>query len=334
VGESELRAARISRQVAEKSRARITSELVRDVLIAYWELWYASEAVAIEKSAVELANRQAEQAQQQLAAGALAPTGVLTFTRRVAELQEAVVEADVQRQQRALDLARLMGSTAATGTELTASSAPVVGAAPAVSRADVESALRAGSVELAELEAQVRLAQSRAETAGEQDRARLDLEGSVETQGVSERIPRAAERAAQLNWVSAHVGLVFELPLDDTRRTAERESALLAVRIAQQNVKAARERIAAEATLDVAREQAARSRLELAEKTVGIAQQNYNAERARFELGQSIAIQVQEVEDSLRRARLRVARARVDLAQAEAELMHLAGRLMARYGQA
>jgi len=82
-----------------------------------------------------------------------------------------------------------------------------------------------------------------------------------------------------------------------------------------------------------AREQAARRRLALAEKTLKIAQQNHEAERARFELGQSIAIQVQEVEDSVRRARLRVARARVDLAQAEAELLHLAGRLTSRYAR-
>jgi outer membrane protein TolC len=226
-----------------------------------------------------------------------------------------------------------MGSSSAGSEELTAASAPALRTSPAVSRADVESALRAGSVELAELEAQVRLAQTRAEVAGEANRARLDLEGLIETQGVSERIPRAAERAAQMNWVSAHVGLVFELPLDDSRRSAERQSALLGVRIAQQNLKAARDRIAAQAVLGMAREQASRRRLELAEKTLAIAQQTYDAERARFELGQVIPIQVQEAEDSVRRARLRVARARVDLAQAEAELLHLAGRLTSRYAR-
>lgn len=330
IGEAELRAARWNRTIAERTRELMESELVRDVLIAYWELWYAGEALAIEQKALELSRRQAEEARQQVAAGALSPASILPFETRVAELEESLVSATITREQRALELGRLMGAADERAANLAAATEPPLDG-PSASHADIEAALRGNSLELARLEAQVALAKSRAEVAGESNRPRLDLEAYLETQGVSERLPKAAARAGQLNWVTAHVGLVFELPLDDSRLTAERSSALLSVRIAEQNVTAERERITAAATLARSRENAAAKRLQLAQRTLEVAEKNYEAEKARFELGQSIPIQVQEAEDNLRRARLRVARARVELAAARIDVLHLANRLLNNY---
>jgi outer membrane protein TolC len=124
---------------------------------------------------------------------------------------------------------------------------------------------------------------------------------------------------------------VFELPLDDSRRNAERASAALGVRIADTNLKAARDRIASDALLAVAGERAARRRLALAERTLAVAEKNYEAERSRFELGEGIPIQVQTAEEDVRRAKLRVARARVDLAVSQLDLLHLSGRLVREY---
>jgi len=131
--------------------------------------------------------------------------------------------------------------------------------------------------------------------------------------------------------VTAHVGLVFELPLDDSRRNAEKRSALLAARAAEHNLKATRDRITAEASLAVTNESAASRRVTLAERTLAVAEKAHAAEKARFELGQSLPIQVQQAEDELRRARLRVARARVDLVQEQTLVLHMAGRLLDHY---
>jgi outer membrane protein TolC len=330
VGELELRAARGTQVLAENTRRRVKSELVRDTVVAYWELWYAGAAIEIDRSALALAERQENQAKQQVAAGQLAPADVLTFSTRVAQLAEAAVASDLQKRQRSLELARLMGASAASSAELAATNEPPPPGPPA-SRAAIEAALRAGSVELAELEAQARVSRIRAEVAGEASRPALDLDASLETTGLSERIPRAAERAGQLKWTTAHVGLTFELPLDSRRRDAERASALLAVRIAEQNLRAARDRIAAEAALAVANEAAAARRLELAEKTLAVAQKAFEAQRGRFELGEAIPIQVQQAEEDVRRARLNVVRTRVDRAQTQADLLHLSGQLLAQY---
>jgi outer membrane protein TolC len=329
VGEVELRAARVSQALAEKTQTRLTSEVVRDVLVTYWELWYATEALGIERAALGLAERQHSDAQEQVTLGALAPANALVFETRVLQLQEAVVIADIVRRQRALELGQLMGGPEDSDGYFAASE-PTAGAR--TSHKALEAALRADSVELAELEEQVRLARTRAGVAGENVRPRLDVEAFMESQGVSEAIPRAAERAAEFSWITAHIGLVFELPLADARRQAEQTAAVLAVRIAEENLKAARNRIAAQAALAVANDTATRERLSLAERTLAAATRAYEAERLRFELGQSLPVQVLQAEEELRRARLRVARARVDVAQVEADVLHLLGKLLVRYG--
>jgi len=330
VGEAELRSARVSRGTAEKSRDRVDSELVRDVLTSYWELWYASESVRIEQAALDLAKQQEKDAQDRVGQGALAPADVFTFSTRVANLEESVVSADSLQRSRSLDLARMMGNSD-DAVQLVATTPPPT-PGPVATRAEIEAALRSGSLELAELESQVKLARTRAEVAGESSRPRLDLEAYVESQGVSERIPKAVERTGRMGWLTVHVGAVFELPLDDSKKNAERQGALLGVRIAEQNLRSARDRIRADAVRTVSDENNAIRRVALAERTLKVAIKAHAAEKERFALGQSLAIQVQQAEDEVRRARLRVARARVDLAQAQVAVLHLAGKLVDRWG--
>lgn len=325
VGESELRAARVSRALAERTKQRVTSALIRDVLLGYWELWYASESESIEAAALKLAQAQEKDAKERVRQGALAPADVLTFTTRVAQLEESVVSAGIGKEQRGLSLGQLMG-TMTDASNLVASSAPPTSLTPA-SRTEVEASLRSGSVELAEAEAQVRLAKTRAEVAGEASRARLDLDGFVQTEGVSTGIPKAGARAAQMGWLTAHVGLTFETPLTGSRGDAQRNSAVLAVKIAEHNVRATRDRIASQAILAVSEQRAAERRHQLAERTLEVAKKAHAAEKERFELGQGLPITVQQAEDEVRRAQLRVARARVDMAQAEVSVQHLSGRL-------
>jgi outer membrane protein TolC len=323
VGEAGLRAAQQSRSGANHTRRRAVSELTRDVLFAYWELWYSDESVRIEQAAIELARAQEIQAEEQQSHGALAPADVFVFQTRVASLEETMAATLVQREQRSLELNRLMGVTPTSAPELFASETPIPGDSPSVR--DVEVALRTGSVELAELEAQVKLARIRAETAGEASRARLDLEGFVQTYGESQKPLVAARRAGELEWLTVHVGAVFELPLDSSRRTAEKQSALIGVRIAEQNLKAARDGLAADAVLIVRQARAAEERVSLAARTVAVAEKAHEAARARFELGGGIALQVQQAEEELRRARLSLARMRVELVQAQVAMLHLTG---------
>lgn len=331
VGEQQLRVAKIQRSAAELSRDRVASEVARDVLLAYWELWYSESAVDIEVGARDLAKRQRDEAQQRVDDGALAPVEVLPFETRVAGLEEGVVSAQTERRRRSLVLSQRMGSKESFGTSLFAEiqHEPVASPMPLRTTA-IEQAL-AQSPEIRELEAQLRLAREQLRTSGESYRARLDLEGYVQVAGLGNReIPPALEQMATARATSVHVGVVYELPLDDSRKASERSRDLLAVHVAEQRLLSARQRIQTEVETLLEQERAARIRLELAERTAEIAAKQVAAETERFEIGVAIPVQVQLAEDELRRARLRAVRARVDVVESAVQRDHATGRLLAQ----
>jgi outer membrane protein TolC len=327
VGESALRTARLSEIGAEKAQRREVSALARDVLVAYWELWLADESVRINQAALELAKAQEQQAEGQRASGALAPADVYGFSTRVANVEDQLVVSLVTREQRSLDLNRLMGVEPNSVRELFASESPVPGTSPTAQ--DVETSLRADSIELAEAEAELKVARERADIAGENGRPSLDLEAFAEARGESNEPFESARRAAQADWFTVHLGAVFQLPLDATQRNAEKQSALIAVRIAEQNLKALRNSIATEAMQAVRVARAAEERLVLAARAVEIAEKSHEAAKARFELGGGIALDVRTAEENLQQARLTLARTRVALVQTQIEMQHLTGRLVA-----
>lgn len=331
VGEAELRAARVSQRVAEKNVQRMKSSLIGDVVSAYLELWYSSRAVDIETTSLELARQQREQARARLSLGAISKVDLLSFQTRASELEEGLISAELSRQQRSLALSFLMGQTPLS-TDLMAATEPDL-PEQQLDRLAVEAAMRADSVELAELEQQVELARVRSETAGESWRPKLDLQGWVLSSGASTTFPNAWARAARGSYWSLYGGAVLDLPLDDSARTAEQMQAQLAVESALLGLESARRRVASDASTAIANERAARERLASAERTSSVAEETYQAERTRYDLGQTLVLSVQEAEAALRRARLREARAQVDVAQARLILLHLTGELLKTAGQ-
>lgn len=326
VGEADLRSARAAQKVSEKSLLRTRSSLVGDVLSAYFELWYTSRAVDIETSSLALAREQSDQASARLGLGDISKVDLLAFQTRASELEEALIAAELNREQRSVALSQLMGQTPPV-TDLFASSEPSLEGRVFEQR-EVEAAMRADSVELAELEEQVKLTRSQAEIAGETWRPRLDVEAWAESAGVSTEFANAWGRAAGGEYWSAHGGVIFDLPLDDAAKYAEQTQAQLRIQAAQEQLEAARRRVGADAASAIASERAARAVLTSAQRTTAIADETYRSERERYELGQTLAIAVQEAEAALRRARLREARARVDAAQARLVLLHLTGGLL------
>jgi outer membrane protein TolC len=332
VGEAQLRAAMFSRTAAEHARDRAASELLRGVLNAYWELWFAGSAYDIERTARALADRQLDDAKARIERGAGAPVDVYTFEGRVAELDEAVLTAQVERKRRAMDLARLLGTIGASATTWTASAGGVPEPPPTPSeQASVKRALEE-SPEIHELLARRALARDRVKSAGDPDRARLDLEGYLQAEGLgnNEVVP-ALEQFGTLGAVSAHVGLVFELPLFSDRHDAAVSAADLEADIASEQLRSARDRIESQVRLALLQERTARSRLDLADRTLRLREQQLDATRKRFAMGDAIPLEVLEAEESVRRARLRLTRARVDVALAELERAHLTGALLVRY---
>jgi outer membrane protein len=326
---AQLAAARAQLTAADRTRERVASEVLRDVLSAYWQLWYTGAAVEIQQQSLDLARAQRDQAVARSQTGSLAPADVLTFDTQVATREEQLVQAEADRSQSATELARIVGSAGGPSPGLPAESSPPQ---PAQPRSDAAELALAASAEVREAEAAVEIAEIKARTAGESYRPRLDVDAYVEARGLGERsFDPAFRQATGLDAASAHVGITFEMPIGDAQRSAAVTQALASVEAARDRLEATRQAVLANLQSQVTRQAAARRRLNLALATTRTAEARLAAQRARFETGSSTPLEVLQAEDDVRTARLRAARARVDLAEACVVIDHLTGELLRRH---
>lgn len=328
-GESTLRQAVLSRSAADKARDRVASEMLRDVMMSYWELWYAERALAIEQGALEFAGRRRDEAKKRIAVGADAPFNLLTFETRVAELERAVLQARGNWLTQSLSLSTVLGRSSKEEAELHATGdGPSSGQSP--NRAQTLQAAREESYAVLDLRTQLDLAQERSAVAGEAARSRLDLQAYVEGQGLGNRaVSPAVEQLVEGNAISAHVGVVFELPLSSQRYNSQKRAAEASRSAVQARLRAAELQAELEASSQLVVLQQAERGLELARQTVGVAEQNVAAQQKRLERGTALPLEVHEAEDELRRAQLAVTRAEVDAALAHIRLDHVTGTLLA-----
>lgn len=331
VVESELHVARANLSTAELARNRTASEILSSALTAYWEYWYASISVEIERRFLEVSRAQSKEAEARIHTGGLAPVDGLTFENQVATRAEDVVNAESERTRRRTDLARILGL--AEDSDQLNLPLEVVPDTEVSSGRLVNDAL-AMSPELRQLESAVKVAKVQAQAAGDAFRPRLDLDAYVKAQGLGYNdVPAALRQLSGTEAMSVHVGLTFELPLDDTRHRAERARALLAVETARRKLAEARQRLLSDLENATTKESAANQRVELSGQTLDIARRRAAAEHARYVTGSSTAIQVLDAENAARAAELRMARARADLAQAHVNILHLTGRLLTDVGR-
>lgn len=326
VGEAEIRTSRVRKTAAELSKLRAANDLLANVLDAYWELWYAVEALSIRERSLEVTKRQRDEALERAAVGSIARVDVLAFETRVASREEEVAAAKVEVERRQSELLRLLGQAEAS---IEPADQPE---APPSPPPKVEELALSASLEVLEAETALKLAEVQAETADEALKPRLDLEAYAEARGLGNRdVAAAFGQLAGLGAVSAHVGLTFETPVVDTQRKAVAAQAKLSVEAAGYRAAEVRNQVLSLVQAELAREKAARQRVELAQETARIAQLQLEAEEARYATGTSTAISVLQAEDELQNARLRVARAKVDLLQASHAVGRMTGTLLNRY---
>ena len=335
LGLASLRQARLSLTESQLAARDSASSLLSQVVAAYWELWYSTEAVRINQASRQLARVQQLQAQQQVATGALAPASALPYATQVAQLEEDVLAAQTDARQRELTLAQLLGEPGGVGKSLSATDSPEPPTADDPAEASAVSEALQNSYARRQLRTQLAILKDQLKIAGDPLRPRLDLDAYVQAQGLGNRsVPPAFEEFGRFDAVSAHVGLTFEMPITDTRRTSQIQAAQIAAHITEKQLEDNELTLRSSVASTIAQRRAARERLELSSQTEKVAHEQADAERARFLAGGSIAITVQQAEDAYRQAQLRVQRARVDLVLADVALAQVRGQLLTRYADA
>jgi outer membrane protein len=323
-----LRAARINEQKQRKSLDRRSSELLRDALLGYWEIFYASKAVEIQQAALDLATNQQNEAEQRVALGQLAAADALKFRTQVATLTESLINAQAALETSTTELARLVGTARAPWTA--SDREPEL--APLPSQQTIIQRLREQSPALAEQTEALRLARERRSAAGDEYRARLDATTWVEAGGLSAgEMSPAFRQVGTMNTISVYAGLTFQKTLDEKRLRAARAQAAENEALAEATLTASAQQLEAAAVEAWQKVQQARALRDAASTTLEIASQQAENERERFHVGANTALDVQVAEDTLRQARLRVVRATVDQTKARITLDHATGDLLAAW---
>jgi outer membrane protein TolC len=331
VGQASLREARLNRTAAMLAAQQAGSQVLHDVLTAYWELWYSMETVRIDQASRDLAKVLQNQATEQVKSGTLANVDALTYSTQVAVQEGSLVGAETDVRQRALTLALSLGRADRSGPDLSAADVPPDSVTDDVGERAVEDAL-AASYELKQLQAQLKIARDQASIAGDSLRPQLNMTATLSSQGLGNReVPPAFDQFGRLQAWGAQVGLTFETPITDRRRSAQVEGALLSAHIAEKQIENARQQLRTDVRSALARRDAAKRRLELALVTEKVAHDQADGQRGKFQAGTALAIEVQQADNADQQAQLSTQRARVDVVEGELDLLHLRGKLLESY---
>jgi outer membrane protein TolC len=330
VGEADLRASSLDVDAKERARARIASESLRDALLAYWEVWVAQEVVHVNEEALRVAKAQRDDAEARVRTGSLAPADALAFETAVATREESLVGARSSLEAQRLTLTRALGLTQQGSAGVISVDAPretfVFAKEVAEERALAE------SPDIREKDAAVELARLKAKTAADPERHRLDLESYAQLQGLgNESVDDSLSMFVRGKAVSAFVGLTYEAPVTSQRERAAAAKARLAVSSAEEDLRAARQRVLTEVRTALDAASAAEQRVALGVRTVDITGRQREAEVKRYASGSGTSLNVLKAEDDLHSAEQRLLRARADAAENALRVEHLTGRLIQRY---
>jgi outer membrane protein len=327
-----VRKARIEQDIAELNRQMRACNVVRDVAIAYWELAYATQDLAIRRSAVELAQDQLRITQAMIGVGRLADADAASVERAIAQRLEELATAEQNLYFRSLDLEILFGIPVdANVPALAASDVPVAGTTNIDERAELARALEANP-QLRALRRGLDLSQADLVVAKNTLRPRLDLGAKVGPVGRSDGFSEAIRHTTGLSDLAWAAELTFELPVQNRTARGQRLAAEENLNLAHINADDFAAKIR-ELVLRASRSvRTAGKRVELGRREVEFAQKNLDAERARFQASRAtnndLLLRLQELMD----AETRLLRATVDQSESEVALAAATAEVLDRYG--
>jgi outer membrane protein TolC len=332
VAQANLRRQDALRDLAQLNRQMRTANVLRDIVIAYWQLSYWTRDLEIRRSAVQLAQEQLRITQVQIDAGRLSKLDAAAVERAIGERRQDVLLSEQQLLLRTLELRRLLGiSSQASVRYFVATDVPK--AAPAVTDAgpEIQKALD-NNPQVKALREGRRLTQLEIAVARSTLLPRLDVTGEVSSTGDRGPLKETLKDAVQFDSVGWQAGFVFQMPVPNRLARGNRHAVELADESLLTDIEALSLEIRNQALAAISQMRTAKERLELAEATVGFATQNLDGEKLRFQAGRATNNDVILRQQELKSAEIQVVRATVDLLSGEAILTALTAEILRRYG--
>ena len=261
---------------------------------------FATEAVRIDEASRDLAKTlNSCKRTSKSRAARWRNVDALPFATQTAQQDGTLDTAVTTDRQKALALALAIGHAEHTGPELSAIETPPDVVIDELDEHAIDDAL-AASYQLKQAQAQLEIAQYQAKIAGDSLRPQLNLNASVSAQGLgNQHVPPAFDQFGRLEAVSAQVGLTFETPVTDTRRSAQVEGALVSAHIAEKQIESLRQQTKTTIELDIAARNAAKRRLDFALVTQKVSHDQADGTQGKFKAGTALAIEVQIANNAL-----------------------------------
>jgi outer membrane protein len=315
------------------NRMTRASSVLRDVINTYWGLAYQTQDLAIRNSAVDLAREQLRVTKAQIDVGRLAPVDAAAVERAIGDRQQDVLLSQQDLLFRTLELRRFFGlAISPTDPPFTAADAPEASAHPLNIAGDINRALEANP-QLRSLKLGIALSDVDIATARSTLRPQLDFAGTFGAAGRNLGIGfqdslKQVARVDNLAWTAA---LHFSLPVQNRAAEGQERVAAWAGNKAQLEATDFDQEIRFQVMEISANIDTAAKRVDLAKATVGFANQNLEAEKARFSVGRSTNNEVLRLQQELKNAEIQVLRATVDLLIGQTNLSALTGDLLQTY---
>jgi outer membrane protein len=361
VARAEQRRTRIARDAASLQREIVALDTIREVVRMYWELAYASRAVAIQGGSLELAREQLRVTEAAVRARVSSPSEILAVRHAIAVREQAVMLAEVQVSELSLSLRRLAGLEIGPG-EIDIAAADAFAGQPATGQPatgqpatgqpgpgqpglgqpalgptviDLDAAIeqaRASNPRLALARTGASTAEIEVDLAEDALRPRLDLVAQLGPTGNAIEAGDTLRQIGTFQAYTAGASLTYTGSLEARGGRGARERARESTKLARIDLAEAERELAVSVVRAVDLVRVARKRIDVSELAVELAEQNLASERTLFQAGETRNYDILARQDELAQAQLSRERAIADYHQAVTDLEALTGDLLPHQG--
>lgn len=324
------RRAELAAEGANVKTQLAAEEMLRDLVVAYWELAYAAHELQIRQQSLALARTQHGVTLDAKRAGTVAHNALKAVEYQIAVREEALLRAQLEVEARSLELRRIVGLEVSRRDLVLVPGEPF---AIAPVRVEVDEALAlalADNPRLQVLLADKRVADLDVAAARDAARPQVDLALAGTLLGDGATSGEAVGGLGSGGGYELSASLRFSFEIGDSHRGATRAATERRSKVVL-DAQDLRRMIETEVVQAVHAVAAGEKRAELAEKAIDVAGDSVDAERAAFLAGRTSNFSVMERQDELIEAHLRRGRAIADHHQAVAKLEFLTGTLLDRY---
>jgi outer membrane protein TolC len=331
IARADQRRASVGYDVANLQQAAEALNLVRDVIVAYWQVAYARQIVDIRIDGLKLAIEQLGITNRAVRTGSVSPTEVLAAEQAIALREQAVLLAQVAVSELSLDFRRRVGlEIGRDQIDL----APITPLQPPTQTFDVDATIARALKQnpyLALLEAKGKGADIEIEVAQDAVRPRLDFHATLGTTG---HATGAAESIKQLGLIenpTATISLGYEQQIGARAAQGARDRAQALRRRVRIDLEEAHREVTVSVAHAIDLLRAAQKRIEVSDRAIDLARRTLEIQQTRFLNGKATNFDVVLRQDELQQARVNRALAVADALAAEATVNALTGELLDRH---